>query len=823
MPVQGYTVYIKIARIDKNGIDQTNTLQSLNQVTVPYSTGNITYEVIGITEHPTYYLYYVKPAQVGWADRAELGYSFSSSYDGTQSLPFLGMPQLTPSLDNLSFFLEGGNGGMGSNAVPLDTYRIVTYPQKDLNVRISSSVQFGLSSKFPTTSVTASLRIVSSPLFSGQTPGFGNLSQPTILATTILTSSIEDRDSATGVYFSGSYNLSATISSSEFTPGDCIYFQIFPQVDGGEPFEDCSLASPITFTNGFFNISSSLSTGLQVGLVPEPYFGENNFLRALDCQPLLNNAVTPRIHNIYQDVDYSAGATEPVNFDLLISGSAARAEVQISNYTTRRHVIPRYEGSKSTSQKLNTWTKGDTGTFGKTPTVESLKTVIAYCDWLGGWPPERMNASTAHVLYLIDADGNISVPNTSENSLPNIQGAFQTGERFRISTKTIGSGPAETFRNVIRGGQRIEPILYTQSGSAPSAQWNTTMSFEDIIPSPTGNTLNYQSTNTPPFQGVTDSNAFELLEFTYQVTGTLITNSKYVVPSGVINDGVNLKVYFKRDFTSTSNLTGIFQLYYRVVKERSGAFIYYPNATGEVVDLVNETSTTGAISSGTINIPVSELLAGDKIYVEFMERREGGGKTLAFPVGKGFFKISQYPLPTSPVTSSGYNSLWNWGDSNTYPNIITSSNPTLIDLFNETAKQTDIIGSGFNPISLPWSIEYGDEFRFEGREDFTYMVSKIFSPYESGSRVFPTGSIEVHFNSNLPTGSDTSAFNLDHFLIRRYVDDPSQIIFEGFKPTNSQGPYILTPEYSTAKLNTNIDDVISSLKERGLVTGEEGS
>jgi hypothetical protein len=46
------------------------------------------------------------------------------------------------------------------------------------------------------------------------------------------------------------------------------------------------------------------------------------------------------------------------------------------------------------------------------------------------------------------------------------------------------------------------------------------------------------------------------------------------------------------------------------------------------------------------------------------------------------------------------------------------------------AKMTDITGSGFNPITLPWSIEYGDEFRFEGREDLVYQVGKIFGPTE---------------------------------------------------------------------------------------------
>ena len=42
--------YIKIARIDKNGIDQTNTLQSLNQITIPYTSGDIVYTVVNITE-----------------------------------------------------------------------------------------------------------------------------------------------------------------------------------------------------------------------------------------------------------------------------------------------------------------------------------------------------------------------------------------------------------------------------------------------------------------------------------------------------------------------------------------------------------------------------------------------------------------------------------------------------------------------------------------------------------------------------------------------------------------------------------------------------
>ena len=395
-------VYIKIAKTDKNGINQTNTLQSLNQVTIPYSTGNITYKVIDITEHPTFFLYYVNPAGVEWADRAEIKYDFTGSLTTSSfSLSTLNSYErvsiTSTEKDSLNFYNSS-----------TQQYIVNTYPQKDIHFILTGSYS-------NTGGIQTNIRILANPNPSNLNPTYGDLeivANKEVIGTGI----------GQNIIITGSYTLSNP--GTEF---------LVVNVLNGFGFATTS------FTGSQLFITSSDATGQQVGLVPEPYFGSNDFQRSLDCQPLLNNADTNRRHNLYQDIDYSAGATKPVNFDLLISGSALRAEVQLSNYTTRRHVIPRYEGSKSTSQKLNTWTKGDTGTFGKTPTVESLKTVIAYCDWTGGWPPDRMNASTAHVLYLIDADGNIGVPNTSENSLPNVQGAFQTGERFRISSKTIGS------------------------------------------------------------------------------------------------------------------------------------------------------------------------------------------------------------------------------------------------------------------------------------------------------------------------------------------------------------------------------------------------
>ena len=190
--------------------------------------------------------------------------------------------------------------------------------------------------------------------------------------------------------------------------------------------------------------------------------------------------------------------------------------------------------------------------------------------------------------------------------------------------------------------------------------------------------------------------------------------------------------------------------------------------------------------------------------------------------------IQQYPesIPSVNIPPPyNPNTLWGFYRDNNIQNVITSSNPGLIQaLGNPNIKQQDIPDSGFNPIALPFEIKYGDEFRFEGEERYTYQVGKIYLPNEgSGSRFTPTGSIEIHFNKNLPISASLEGnFNLDHFLVRRYVDDASQILIKGFRPINSQGPYLIKPEYVTEKLDKNVDDIILLLKEKGIITGDEG-
>jgi hypothetical protein len=70
-----------------------------------------------------------------------------------------------------------------------------------------------------------------------------------------------------------------------------------------------------------------------------------------DYNPLLGNAETPQYSTVWMDVDYSQNPLTPVNFGLIISGTADRAFVQDSNYSSKAWSNLRYNGSRTNSYR----------------------------------------------------------------------------------------------------------------------------------------------------------------------------------------------------------------------------------------------------------------------------------------------------------------------------------------------------------------------------------------------------------------------------------------------------------------------------------------
>jgi len=765
--------YFKIAKIDSLGNNNSTVLGQLDKILIyNSSTSQYTeFDLDILNEYSNYYLYKVNPTTYGnfpfvAADNKILNYTVSASSAAT----------IAPGLIPLTFTSYGSVSGnaLGYFNSTTGIHTLGNTPNTPLSITGSVSVG-GLGG-----TGTFNLNL----LRQGST---------TALATV-------------NVSTGNSYSISSSYYGLQ---GDQIYLN--GSLSGGI----------ISYFSGSLLLTQSrnVNSPSSVSNIVEPYITEPNYYYS-NYNPVMNNVDEARLNSIYEDVDYSTNLLTPVNFDLLINGSALKAAVQDSNYSSKRIINPRYNGVKSTSQNLNVWTPGDTGTYGKKPTIDSLKNMVAYCDSISGWPAERMNASAVHILYLIKSDGTVVIPNVSENSLYDNKGTFESGERLIISPKTVSAGSPQQYRNIIRGGTRIEPILYTQYGSAPNATWNTTISFEDTIPSNLGVVGNYTALYSRIGDQILNYSTPEKVLFNGTIFGTSIVGNSYNIPLGAIQDGIDLiidaNVNLRLDNPATSGGPRAFDVTLFIYKNSSiihtdqyTTYNVYPNSQDTVLYLTSTTLPAGTFNSGdTISIYVQ---------VDNFEQYPGGIRVRA---NNTKFKVSQYPISTSPVTSSGVNSIWGWPNKTTYPNVITSSQSTLVNLYGDSnVKMKDITGSGFNPITLPWSIEYADEFRFEGREDFVYQVGKIFGPAESGSdRITQTGSIEVHFNYNLPVSASSSVFNLDHFSIRRYIDDASLILMEGYRPINSSGPFIVRPEYVVPELDKSIDQFILDLTQKGLIT-----
>jgi hypothetical protein len=769
--------FIKIHKFDYNGIDNSIAIGQITKLLIKFSPYSYYEEIniLSINEYPTYYLCEVN--DVGVQDDYILNYNVSSS---DASSPVGVLPTVSTPLSNFSTTTGNTTGYFNSLT---GIYSLGNTPNVTLHVTGTLQLQ-----------------------------GTGDAVFDIIVlrqgSTTVLNSTIVPVPSPVSISTTY-YGLS----------GDQLYLAV-TRGSGSPQLRKGSLLITQSISPSAAEIDS---------VIFEPYITTPNYYNS-DDNPTINNINNDRLSAIYQDVDYSTGITTPQNFAVIISGSAVKAAVQDSNYSSKRVILPRYDGCKSTSQYLNVWTPGDQGTYGKLPSVESLKNAVAYCDGISGWPAERMNASALFIKYLIKSDGTVVIPNTSPNSLEDNKGTFETGENIKIQYKTAG-GQASPMRKIIRGGSRIEPILYSQYGSAPNSTWNTTMSFTDIVPSNTGVAGNYTAIfakNTS--QNITPPSTPIKITFNSATFGSTYfnnANDSYVVPSGAVNDGVNLifnpsiNIYASKinllansGMFTTINITATLKLY-------KGSTYQGISQNYQLSIPSNQSFITQTLTFTTpISIPSTNFNTGDE-YSFYIEYTTSNPLTLFRIEPNSLFSTQQYPIFTSPVTSSGLNSIWGWPDKSTYPNVITSSNSTLNnpDIYeNSNVKAVDITGSGFNSIQLPWSIKYGDEFRFEGREDFVYQVAKIFSPSDSGSgRLFQTGSIEVHFNAPLPVSASSSTFNLDHFLIRRYVDDATTAIIEGFKPSNSTGPYIIKPEFIVPELDKDIDLFILDLTQKGLL------
>jgi hypothetical protein len=790
------SAYIKIHKIDCNGVDNTIPLGQLTQLLVQYTTSPTykTYQVLNINEHSTYYLYEInnQPISATGAgiDNEIKNYKVSSSKSTPQTI--LSTTQV----------INDWNVSPGGTNLP-------HYGTPYFN---SSSGYYTLENT-PNIPLSITASITTDGSVSSGTGRFDIILNGTSISST--------------TYDVTSTGITTTLSASYYgLKGDVINLKATRPSAG---------LGGVTLVSASLLITQSIAPTASVcdSVILEPYITTPNFYNS-DENALLNSIENERLSTIYQDVDYSTGISTPTNFGLIITGSATKASVQDSNYTTKRHILPRYDGSKSTSQQLNVWNPSDTGTYGKLPTIELTQDVVAYCDWIGGYPPERMDTSGAHVKYFIYPDGTARPSSLTDTSFYDNKNAFNTGERLIISLgdNSVSNPSIENpYRTIIRGATSIEPILYTQYGHSPAefmgeVGTNITMSFTTNFVSSQTSVDDYQASANPSVASVTVSSTnygiTNFLNVIYTGSSGTWTGSQYNVIQSSIDENVTLT--FTSNIknisitTSANSATANGYISFRIVRQR-GADIT-PLSTYNIP--FNSTVIPFGVSywgdiTLTVNLSSQEVLASDKIYIQGYSNLSSA-YTTRFSGTNSSYVVSQSPIPTDVVvtgSSTLENTIWGYPTANT--SIITASGgpgSPLNLLYGKNFKQVDIQGSGFNAISLPWGLKIGDEFRFEGNESSTFVVKNVYSPEDASlERVSPTGSLEVHFNVSLPS----SSINLDHFLVRRYVDNNSIILFEGFKPPNTQGPYLIKPEFISPEFDSNLSKIIADLTNKGLL------
>jgi len=638
-------------------------------------------------------------------------------------------------------------------------------------------------------------------------------------------------------------------------------------------------------------------------------------------------------------VDFNDSQIIAVNEQSILSGSATRAAVPDSYYTSARQINSRYIGKELAASNLNKWTPGDIS-YGKSVTVGNPEVNFVYFNNVGSTSPEWGNnlssKTQANIRLIVNDSGSVTKPiNDAEGiNLGTIQQSFvDSGNTTLILDDYDTFGVNLNILNgtwpIFKSGVSIAPILYTQ-----------TASYND-----NGDIIGYGYTSSITFnQGQQGSdptkNNYQLLAYGVNFNGIQPTQLPKIINfSNPTISGADASFSTSSDaYNPSGSLANLsssgyilyFQAHIQAVNTYSTVITYVIQKDGINVasKQVNHATTTQAdiyytdINATTSNVyrVVTTTFKGDQIV---------------YLNASSYFKVTQYPLPGTGICTS----FWSTGSNGTtsYPNVLLAN--TASNGLNQYVgqMQKSIDRSGFNPISLDFEPQPYDEIRFQGIENLAFGVTNVTptilnatasaafdvtyawndylafgygafsvngvrfnvtgsqyidSPtdiylaapffttqnatnlavtasttlntfnqqsyyintlglisasansstlklyttssllglpfasanqlnnytYISGSTTYnfagatDYGQVGLILDGNIPNGT-----NLSYFLLRRYVNDPSNIILDLDKPAGASSGGVLKPEYVTDNLNKNLDSILQNLKSKGLI------
>ena len=187
-----------------------------------------------------------------------------------------------------------------------------------------------------------------------------------------------------GTTFSATKDLIITLQADDlncvtttFSTTNQVCSGVHETVLGDVPYSD---ATQVEFYNG--ELCGTVLTVTTQSLLNDPSFN-----------PILNNVSSSRLNSYLMKVEYDSGMVTPSNILRILDRTAQRAAVPDSNYTAKKVILPRYEGSKVSSADYNFYTDasgsvefidGETGSwvgdssYGKTAAIDKNPIYFAH-------------------------------------------------------------------------------------------------------------------------------------------------------------------------------------------------------------------------------------------------------------------------------------------------------------------------------------------------------------------------------------------------------------------------------------------------------------
>jgi hypothetical protein len=773
---------IKIAKVDAFGNDNTLSLQELDTLIIEFSDlGRVEFTITAIAEYPSYYLYYVVVKQLG----NQNSFFITPSLLGAGGSGFIANGNI-----NILPYGVGFTGYLGGFSIPnnLSPYSynngtgVFTSPS--WSVAYTDVINFTCS------------------VFANQTGSqnmylFLSSSTAGILGSTII--NIPGN-------ISGSSNARTISGSIPFrvTAGNNVNFGL--RLGNYYGSNDFYIPTSSVYMGLISYVTSSTDTNNDLTVL-EPYLSEDFFFS--DYNVLAGNAVVARESDFYMDVDFASNQITAVNENSILNDTATRAAVQHSNYTSARQINSRYVGKELTSARLNEWTQGDVS-YGKTPNVSNPEVNFVYFNYAGGTSPEWGNQNAdrtqINIRYIVDQNGNVTKPiNDADGiNLGTIQQTFEENldatlvlddnDTFGVNLAALnGSWP------IFKSGYKITPIIYTQTasydnnGNIIEYGYTGSIFFNQGEQGP-DNTKNNYMMYAP---GVDDSviltnNTVQTVLFsTPTQLGSFASFSTVTSSYKPISTPANLASQgYVLDFKA-----------YIEMKDNANAIVTYAlqksTNNGGTWFTIGNTRQVNYNNTRTGQIFYREVAATTSTLYRIAAVNSSGGFNQLDLSNNSYFQVTQLPNPGTGICST----FWILGSSDNI--LVADTSATGLNNYYGQ-RQESIERSGFNPIVEDFELQANDEIRFQGLENLAFVITNVTSS--------TTGQLTLNLDRNIPTGT-----NLNYFLVRRYIEDPSSIILEVNKPAGASSGGVLKPQYISSELTNNLDSIIQNLKNQNLI------